>query len=150
MNVYKDIKNNLKDSEEKKCILCGKPYIGYGNNPEPLANKGKCCDLCNTTKVIPERVRIAQGKNLKETSDDDYVDQLINEHKNNDVDLLRKDRDFYKDKLGKANDRLKEIQELFEHKLAEEHDPSGKTKLVYNSETAIKLNRLISYDIFKY
>lgn len=27
-----------------------------GNNAEPLKD-GRCCDVCNTTKVIPERIK---------------------------------------------------------------------------------------------
>jgi len=38
------------------CVLCGKETEGYGNNPLPL-KEGKCCDACNTTKVIPERIK---------------------------------------------------------------------------------------------
>jgi len=43
------------------CCLCGKP-IGRkgtwtdGNNAMPLM-KGRCCDHCNNTIVIPERLR---------------------------------------------------------------------------------------------
>lgn len=40
----------------KKCCLCGKKFIGYGNNPSPLKDKGECCDDCNF-KVISERLR---------------------------------------------------------------------------------------------
>ena len=39
----------------KKCALCGKGYIGWGNNAQPL-KEGYCCDDCNATKVIPARV----------------------------------------------------------------------------------------------
>ena len=43
----------------KTCILCKKPFTEYGNNPEPLApfEKGKCCNDCNLTKVIPARLQ---------------------------------------------------------------------------------------------
>ena len=41
------------------CCLCSGLYEGWGNNPEPLADFGtqRCCNRCNTTKVIPERLR---------------------------------------------------------------------------------------------
>lgn len=39
----------------KKCCICGKDYEGYGNNPQPLKNKGRCCDSCNW-EVINARV----------------------------------------------------------------------------------------------
>ena len=39
------------------CCLCKKKdTVGYGNNPFPLKKKGKCCDECNSTKVIPARI----------------------------------------------------------------------------------------------
>lgn len=45
-----------------KCSICNyemRPWPGgkgYGNNAEPI-NSGRCCDMCNWTKVIPERIR---------------------------------------------------------------------------------------------
>ena len=45
-----------------KCCLCGKEIevkiSGWdmGNNAQPLMN-GRCCDECNYTKVIPERLK---------------------------------------------------------------------------------------------
>ena len=38
-----------------KCCLCDKQAKGWGNNPQPLMS-GKCCDECNTDKVIPARM----------------------------------------------------------------------------------------------
>lgn len=46
------------------CCLCGKEFIGWGNNPYPLAEgeDDRCCDECNYTKVIPARLaRIAEA-----------------------------------------------------------------------------------------
>lgn len=40
----------------KRCCLCGGQYIGWGNNSWPLM-EGRCCDLCNSTKVVPERFK---------------------------------------------------------------------------------------------
>jgi len=40
----------------KICILCKRKYKGWGNNAEPL-KKGRCCDNCNNTKVIPARLK---------------------------------------------------------------------------------------------
>ena len=53
---------------EQICCLCGnelEPWHegskGYGNNPEPLAKwPQRCCDDCNTTKVIPARLKAIQ------------------------------------------------------------------------------------------
>lgn len=39
--------------ENKVCPICGKTYVGYGNNAYPLA-QGRCCDECNA-KVIEKR-----------------------------------------------------------------------------------------------
>ena len=38
-----------------KCVLCGKTFYGYGNNPAPLKKKGRCCDFCNSD-VIKARI----------------------------------------------------------------------------------------------
>lgn len=46
--------------EKLICCICGKEIEGYGNNPVPVRNSGKCCDECNVNKVIP-----ARNKNLK-------------------------------------------------------------------------------------
>ena len=40
-----------------KCCLCGKIIKDYGNNAWPLKKNGKCCDVCNIEKVIPERLK---------------------------------------------------------------------------------------------
>jgi hypothetical protein len=41
------------------CCLCNHKNIGYGNNPAPINRTGRCCDYCNTTLVLPVRVKIA-------------------------------------------------------------------------------------------
>ncbi len=44
-------------SKMLKCILCNNTIIGYGHNPEPLANSNfRCCDGCNSARVIPYRL----------------------------------------------------------------------------------------------
>jgi hypothetical protein len=49
------------------CVLCKKNCENkYGNNPDPVATEGLCCDRCNLNKVIP--ARIAQMRQDK----DDY------------------------------------------------------------------------------
>ena len=42
------------------CVLCNSAISGFGNNPEPLANKGRCCDGCNQL-VIVARLKQAYG-----------------------------------------------------------------------------------------
>lgn len=47
----------------KKCVICGEVFLGYGNNPAPLKEKGTCCDICNETIVMPTRLsQIARGE----------------------------------------------------------------------------------------
>ena len=46
------------------CCLCKQECKGYGNNPAPLKEEGKCCDNCNLTKVIP--ARLGRMRNDKE------------------------------------------------------------------------------------
>lgn len=45
--------------EKKVCCLCGKEFMGWGNNPWPVdRNEGAvCCDDCNETKVLEARIR---------------------------------------------------------------------------------------------
>lgn len=43
--------------DKKICCICGKPYRGYGNNPEPVKSEGRCCDECNKTIVLRAKVR---------------------------------------------------------------------------------------------
>lgn len=39
-----------------KCCICGITDHGYGNNPDPIKKKGRCCDECNADQVIPVRL----------------------------------------------------------------------------------------------
>ena len=41
-----------------KCCICGQIFEGYGNNPYPVSENpnDRCCDHCNDSKVIPERL----------------------------------------------------------------------------------------------
>ena len=49
--------------EKPKCCICGEKLEGYGNNPAPLAEKGRCCDRCNLEKVLPARMKaVRDGK----------------------------------------------------------------------------------------
>lgn len=45
----------------KQCIICKKPFEGFGNNPAPITDVGQCCNTCNITKVIPRRLKELQG-----------------------------------------------------------------------------------------
>ena len=49
-----------KNMKYYNCCVCGKGYIGYGNNPYPLTKENetekRCCDECNSKYVIPARI----------------------------------------------------------------------------------------------
>lgn len=53
---YIDYKVVGQDKVAKVCCICGEEFIGYGNNPQPVMEKGRCCDRCNSTVVIPKRM----------------------------------------------------------------------------------------------
>lgn len=42
----------------KKCVLCKREGVmdEFGNNAQPI-KEGMCCEYCNNTYVIPERLR---------------------------------------------------------------------------------------------
>jgi DNA-directed RNA polymerase subunit RPC12/RpoP len=42
------------------CVLCGGRFEGWGNNPAPITNRGRCCDECNWRIVIPIRLLLSQ------------------------------------------------------------------------------------------
>jgi len=49
------------------CCLCKESKQGWGNNPYPLAEEGRCCDECNNNKVIPARIEaVRKGKSVEE------------------------------------------------------------------------------------
>lgn len=43
--------------EEKICCICGMKFTGYGYNPYPVKEDGKCCRQCNYQVVVPERYK---------------------------------------------------------------------------------------------
>ena len=47
-----------KSSITMKCVICGKPFYGFGNNPAPVKNTGRCCDDCDLLVVIPTRIKL--------------------------------------------------------------------------------------------
>ena len=53
----------LKEGKEKAmkftCCICGEESEGYGNNPAPVKEDGKCCDACNRKFVIPARLELS-------------------------------------------------------------------------------------------
>ena len=52
--------------KRQKCCICNTYFVGYGNNPAPVKHSGRCCDSCNTGKVIPARlIRHSLGLNMR-------------------------------------------------------------------------------------
>ena len=54
-NVYGEKLNEGKD-DKFTCCICGEESYGYGNNPAPVKDEGRCCDACNLKFVIPARL----------------------------------------------------------------------------------------------
>lgn len=42
----------LKKDHTQVCPICGETFIGYGNNPYPVAKDGLCCDDCNMWVIV--------------------------------------------------------------------------------------------------
>lgn len=53
---YTDYKVVGTEVVRKTCCICGREFIGFGNNPYPVKDKGTCCDQCNSEVVIPKRL----------------------------------------------------------------------------------------------
>ena len=39
-----------------KCVICGNPFYGFGNDPAPIKYIGRCCDDCN---IMVVKIRIS-------------------------------------------------------------------------------------------
>ena len=64
-------KGKYSEPEAKKCVICGEPITGYGNNAEPVKH-GRCCDKCNQEVVIPARLKqlsLKEDKDIEEPKD---------------------------------------------------------------------------------
>lgn len=44
------------DNNKQRCCICGNVFWGWGNNPWPIKEEGKCCDACNASRVLPARI----------------------------------------------------------------------------------------------
>lgn len=67
----------LGESRENKfvCCICGEPKEGYGNNPDPYKQTGRCCDACNLKFVIPARLTQYRDE-YSWPGLDDYFDEV--------------------------------------------------------------------------
>ena len=61
-------------SNNNRCSYCSKPLNGHGHNGEPVS-RGRVCDLCNFTVVIPARFDLM---NL------DFEDDILGEDEQHD------------------------------------------------------------------
>lgn len=53
-------------NQEYVCCICGKKFIGWGNNPWPVVkdDDARCCDDCNSSVVLPARIAgLRKGNN---------------------------------------------------------------------------------------
>lgn len=97
------IKEELTENKET-CVLCGKHIDGYGNNPAPLADEGKCCDSCNSKRVIPARLKAMKvnkmNKNnesltsLQEWDQFEYDDDYTIDYEDEDEEAIEYDDDY--------------------------------------------------------
>lgn len=75
------IKPVTEEVETQICVICKKEFTGYGNNAHPVA-EGRCCDICNASKVIPARIAKLYGiklNNINEGLDKKYTtDEFLN------------------------------------------------------------------------
>jgi len=44
------------EADGNVCCICGEVFEGYGNNPWPVREEGRCCDDCNAQYVIMARL----------------------------------------------------------------------------------------------
>jgi hypothetical protein len=52
-----EMADDTDDAEEGPCSICGQQYQDWGNNAAPV-NDGRCCNECNSTRVIPARLAL--------------------------------------------------------------------------------------------
>ena len=49
------MEKQIADELKYTCCICGKEFMGWGNNPDAIKKSGRCCDACNK-KVINARL----------------------------------------------------------------------------------------------
>ena len=55
----------------ERCCICVKKIQGVGNDPYPVREKGRCCQYCNYTLVLPERIRLSKQDRYEQGKTDD-------------------------------------------------------------------------------
>ena len=64
-----------EDKQQYVCCICGESQKGYGNNPDPYKQTGRCCDACNLKFVIPARLSQYRDE-YSWPGLDDYFDEV--------------------------------------------------------------------------
>ncbi len=72
--MEKEIWTPSSDIPDGKCTICRIDIQGHGNNPSPVKEEGKCCDMCNSLVVLPHRLR-ASG--MTEDEVQSYLETLL-------------------------------------------------------------------------
>ena len=54
-----------------ECVFCGKEINGYGHNPAPVLDDGRCCWDCNLNIPLKRRLSLSGMS-------DKQVDKIIN------------------------------------------------------------------------
>lgn len=124
------VKQLMKDSKRNECVLCGKEFTGYGNNPWPVAKKGVCCDECNFEIVLPARLA-GTSRKVKQADSLQDLDALIASEK--------EAIELYTRALRNAGEGLE--QSIYEEILKDEKDHLEKLDALrkgYNISAAIK------------
>lgn len=66
--------------KNQECCICKRECESiYGNNAQPI-NNGRCCDVCNDTKVIPARIELwlkDRNKDMKISPQQQRRNQVI-------------------------------------------------------------------------
>lgn len=54
-DIVKHVEVSINTVLNNVCCICGEELKGFGNNPYPISDEGRCCDKCND-KVIETRI----------------------------------------------------------------------------------------------
>lgn len=54
-DIVKQVEVSINTVLNNVCCICGEELKGFGNNPYPISDEGRCCDKCND-KVIEARI----------------------------------------------------------------------------------------------
>ena len=70
MRMNLTVKRRWRNMHGRSCIICGMAFAEFGHDAEPI-RKGRCCNKCNFTVVIPARLRRAREQLVHEKAEAD-------------------------------------------------------------------------------